>query len=79
MTWTDYIHADPTVLGGKPVVRGTRLAVDFVLELLAQGWSREALRDNYPQLTDEALQAIFAYAAEALHDQTLLPVRPGAA
>ena len=79
MTWTDHIHADPAVLGGKPVIKGTRLAVDFVLGLLADGWSREQLRTNYPQLTDDALRAVFAYAAEALHDQTLFPVRPGAA
>ena len=79
MTWTDHIHADPAVLGGKPVIKGTRLAVDFVLGLLAEGWSRDQLRKNYPQLTDDALRAVFAYAAEVLHDQTLLPVRLGAA
>ncbi|MDQ3696541.1 MAG: DUF433 domain-containing protein [Gemmatimonadota bacterium] len=79
MTWTDHIHADPKVLRGKPVLRGTRLAVDFVLGLLAEGWSREQLRANYPQITDDALRAVFAYAAEVLHEQTVLPVRPGAA
>jgi len=79
VTWTDHIHADPAVLGGKPVIKGTRLAVDFVLGLLAESWSRDQLRKNYPQLTDDALRAVFAYAAEVLHDQTLLPVRPGAA
>lgn len=79
MTWTDHIHADPGVLGGKPVIKGTRLAVDFVLGLLAEGWSKDQLQSNYPQLTDDVLRAVFAYAAETLHDQTLLPVRPGAA
>ena len=79
MTWTDHIHADPAILGGKPVIKGTRLAVDFVLQLMADGWSREDLRENYPQLSDEALRAVFAYAAEVLHDQTILPLRPGAA
>jgi uncharacterized protein (DUF433 family) len=79
MTWTEHIGADPTVLGGKPVIRGTRLAVEFVLGLLAEGWSQEQLRANYPQLSNEAIRAVFAYAAEALQDQTLLPVRPGAA
>jgi uncharacterized protein (DUF433 family) len=79
MTWTDYIYADPKVQGGKPVMRDTRLAVDFVLGLLAEGWSREQLRTNYPQLTDDALRAVFAYAAEVLREQTMLPVRPGAA
>jgi uncharacterized protein (DUF433 family) len=79
MTWTDFISADPNVLGGKPVIRGTRLAVDFVLALLAEGWSREQLRASYPQVTDESLRAVFAYAAEVLHEQTVLPMRPGAA
>ena len=78
MTWADHIHADPGVQGGKPVIRGTRLAVDFVLGLLAEGWSRDQLRANYPQLSDEAVRAVFAYAAEVRHDQTLLPIRPGA-
>jgi uncharacterized protein (DUF433 family) len=78
MTWADYIHADPTILGGKPVIKGTRLAVDFVLGLLAEGWTQEQLQTNYPQLTDETIRAVFGYAAEVLHDQTLLP-RPGAA
>ena len=77
MTWTDHIHADPAVLGGKPVLKGTRLAVDFLLGLLAEGWTREQLRANYPQVTDEALRAVFAYAADVLHEQVLLPVRLG--
>jgi len=77
-TYENRIVQDPAIMVGKPVVKGTRLAVDFILGLLAEGWTRDQLRVNYPQLTDEALQAVFAYAAEVLHDQTLLPVRPGA-
>lgn len=53
--------------------------MDFILDLLAEGWTREQLRENYPQLTDDALRAVFAYAAEVLHDQTVLPMNPGAA
>lgn len=74
MTWRDHIHSDPEILGGKPVVRGTRLAVDFLLALLAEGWSAEQVLENYPQLTPEGLRAVFAYAAEALHDETFYPV-----
>ena len=48
MTWTDHIHADPRIAGGKPVIKGTRLAVDFILGLLTEGWSRDDLRTNYP-------------------------------
>lgn len=79
MTWANYIGVDPTVSGGKPIVKGTRLTVEFILGLLAEGWTAAKLLQNYPQLTDEALRAVYAYAAETLHDQTLLPVRPGAA
>ena len=50
MTWTEHVHADPRIAGGKPVVKGTRLAVDFVLGLLAEGWSREQLRANFRSL-----------------------------
>jgi uncharacterized protein (DUF433 family) len=53
--------------------------VEFVLGMLADGWTREQLQANYPPLTDEALRAAVADAAESLHDQTLLAVRPGAA
>lgn len=77
MTWTDHVVADSRIVGGKPVIKGTRLAVDFILGLLAEGWSREQLRSNYPQLTDEALLAVFGYAAEVLHDQMLVSVHPG--
>ena len=79
MTWREHIQSDPTILGGKPAVRGTRLAVDFLLGLLAEGWSQEQMLENYPQLTPEALRAVFAYASEALHDETFYSVDLGAA
>jgi uncharacterized protein (DUF433 family) len=75
MTWTDYIHADPAVAAGKPVVKGTRLAVDFLLELFGQGWTRDEVLQAYPQLTPEALQAVFAFAAEVLHDERMYPLQ----
>jgi len=79
MTWHDYIHSDPDIVGGKPVVRGTRLAVAFLLGLLAEGWSQEQVLANYPQLTAEALRAVFAFASETLHDETLYSLDLGAA
>ncbi|MBN1149008.1 MAG: DUF433 domain-containing protein [Anaerolineales bacterium] len=71
MDWRVYIHSDPDVLVGKPVVKGTRLAVDFILGLFAAGWSEQQVLENYPTLTPEALRAAFAYAAECLRDETL--------
>jgi len=79
MTWREYIHSDPAVLSGKPVIRGTRLAVDFVLGLLAEGWSQEQVLENYPQLSPEALRAVFAFASETLHDEIFYSRDLGAA
>jgi len=74
MAWQDFIAADPQILGGKPVVRGTRLSVDFLLGLFAEGWTQEQVLANYPALTPESLRAVFSYAAEALHEERVLPV-----
>lgn len=65
MHWQAYIHTDPNILVGKPVVKGTRLSVDFILRLFANGWTVEQVLESYPQLTPMALQAIFAFAAES--------------
>lgn len=60
--WRDYIVADERILAGKPIVKGTRLSVEFVLELLAAGWDRETLNESYPQLTRDRLRAVLAFA-----------------
>lgn len=77
--WSDHIASDPQVLAGKPVVRGTRLAVDFILGLFASGWTQDRVLQNYPSLTPEALKAVFAYAADVLHEDVIIPVRSPAA
>jgi uncharacterized protein (DUF433 family) len=71
MHWREHIHSDPQVLAGKPVVKGTRLSVEFLLGLLGAGWTQEQILSNYPSLKPEALQAIFAFAAESLQDESL--------
>ncbi len=78
MHWHDHIHTDPHVLRGKPVVKGTRLSVEFILRLFAVGWSEQQLLDNYPTLTTESIHAVFAYAAECMRDEALhaMPLEP---
>ncbi|GAB3972164.1 hypothetical protein GCM10028806_23770 [Spirosoma terrae] len=68
MNWQEYIQSDEKVLQGKPVIKGTRLSVEFLLERLADGWTEQDLLDNYPRLTKEALQAVFAYVHIAMKD-----------
>jgi len=58
--------SDPEVLGGKPVVRGTRLAVHFLLGLFAAGWTQQQVLENYRGLSPEVLRTVFAYAAQVL-------------
>jgi len=57
MIWQDRIVIDPAILAGKPVIKGTRLAVEFIIDLLAQGWSELEILRNYPGLTSEDIQA----------------------
>jgi uncharacterized protein (DUF433 family) len=66
MSWQDRIEIKPEVLVGKPVVKGTRLSVEFLVGLLAEGWSTEEVLSNYPGLAREDLLACLSYAADVL-------------
>ncbi len=74
MMWEKFIHTDPKVLLGKPVVRGTRLSVDFILGLFAEGWTEQQILENYHTLTHESLRAVFAFAAECMQDETMCAI-----
>jgi len=69
MTWKTRIVADPAVLSGKPIVKGTRLSVDFVLSLLAEGWSESEVLENYPQLEQDDLKAIFGFVQVCMAEE----------
>jgi uncharacterized protein (DUF433 family) len=58
-----HIHSDPAILVGKPVIRGTRLGVEFLAGLLASGWTDRQILGSYPQLTADALDAVRSMAA----------------
>jgi uncharacterized protein (DUF433 family) len=74
MRWQDRITVDPEVLVGKPIVRGTRLSVEFILGLVAQGWTIAQLLQNYPKLTEDDIRACFAYAQERLASERVYPL-----
>jgi uncharacterized protein (DUF433 family) len=75
MVWQERITVDPKVLVGKPVVKGTRIAVEFVVDLLARGWSPAQIIQEYEHLTAEDIQACLAYASDVLKSERvyLLP------
>ncbi len=64
MDWHDRISVAPDVLVGKPVIKGTRIAVEFVVDLLGRGWTTEQILKEYDHLTLEDIQACLAYASE---------------
>jgi uncharacterized protein (DUF433 family) len=71
------ISIDPAVCGGKPCIRGTRIWVSLILDLLATGMSEDELRAEYPVLTHEDVLAAIAYGAEAARERVIpVPVEP---
>ncbi len=73
--WKERIAVDPGILVGKPVVKGTRLAVEFIVDLLAQGWSEEEILRNYPGLTPDDIRACLRYASAVLHAEKVYPLK----
>jgi uncharacterized protein (DUF433 family) len=74
MTWQDRIVVDPDVLTGKPVIRNTRLSVDFIVELLGQGWTEADILRNYPGITHDDIAACLRYASEVLRAEKVYPL-----
>jgi uncharacterized protein (DUF433 family) len=76
MKWQEYITIDPDILVGKPVIKGTRLAVDFIIELLARGWTEAEILRNYPGLKPEDIRASLFYASEIMRSEKVYPFSP---
>ena len=74
MTWRDIITLDPAVLAGKPVIRDTRLAVDFIVGLLGQGWTEAEILRQYPGLTHDDIAACLQYASDILSAERVYPI-----
>jgi len=72
--WRKFIHSDPEILLGKPVVKGTRLSVEFILGLFSEGWTDRQILDNYPTLTQEGLRAVFAFTTECMREESLYSI-----
>ena len=66
MNWQERIALDPKVLVGKPIIKGTRISVEFVIDLLARGWTPEQILEEYDHLTPDDIRACLAYASEML-------------
>jgi uncharacterized protein (DUF433 family) len=74
MDWQTRITVNPNVLVGKPIIKGTRLAVEFIIDLLAQGWSIDEILRNYPGITVSDIQACLSYASAALKSEKVYAI-----
>ena len=63
MNGENRIVVNPEILVGKPIIQGTRISVEFMIELLAEGWSHQQVLENYPQITDQDIQASLRYVS----------------
>ena len=73
MDWRGYIAIDPEILAGKPTLKGTRLAVEHILDLLAAGWTHDQLLEAYPTLTEGGIRAALAFAAQTIREERVFP------
>jgi uncharacterized protein (DUF433 family) len=74
MNWEDRICVDPNILVGKPVIKGTRISVEFVIDLLGRGWTTEQILREYDHLSREDIQACLAYASDVLKSERVYPL-----
>ena len=74
MELEDRIIIDPEILAGKPILRGTRIPVELLLEILANGWTYEEIFENYPQIGTADILAALQYAADLLKEEHVYPI-----
>jgi uncharacterized protein (DUF433 family) len=79
MDWRDRIHSDSSILGGKPVVKGTRISVELILEYFADGAGAAEILAAYPHITEEDVRAAIAFAHDMVADEGALAQRRAAA
>jgi uncharacterized protein (DUF433 family) len=77
--WRDRITADPNILVGKPIIKGTRISVELILGWLANGWSFEQILESYPHITREDILAALAFAAEMMREDEYIAIHKASA
>lgn len=74
MDWQERIVADPRVLVGKPVIKGTRISVSLIMDLLSRNWTRLQIMQQYDHITDEDIQACLEYAKDLIDSERVYPL-----
>jgi uncharacterized protein (DUF433 family) len=74
MDWREHIVSDKEVLLGKPTIKGTRISIELILELLSTGWTEDMLLESYPKINQTDLKAVFAYLKECMEHELFFPL-----
>jgi len=74
MNWQDYIVSDNGILNGKPTIKGTRVSIELLLELLSMGWTEKQILESYPTLPQESLKAVFSYLKTCIQQELYFPI-----
>jgi uncharacterized protein (DUF433 family) len=75
MDWRGRIVAHPDVLVGKPVIKGTRISVELIMDLLAAGYTNDQIIEQYDHLTRDDIQACLTYARDIVHSERVYAVK----
>lgn len=74
MKWKDHIEVNPAVLVGKPIIKGTRISVELILDRLADGWTMEDVLASYPHINRKDVLAALSFASELFKEETFVAV-----
>jgi uncharacterized protein (DUF433 family) len=74
MNWREHITSDKDILLGKPTIKGTRISVELILELLANGWNEKQILESYPTLKEKDLKAVYSYLKEGMENELYFPL-----
>jgi uncharacterized protein (DUF433 family) len=75
MIWQEHIISDKNILMGKPTIKGTRISVELIMELLSMGWTEQQILDSYPSISKQDLLAVYAYVRECMQNELFFPTR----
>jgi len=74
MNWQDYIVSDNKILLGKPTIKGTRISIELILELLSSGWTEKQILYSYSTISSESLRAVFSYLKVCIQQELYFPI-----
>ena len=79
MNWKDHVVVDPKVLVGKPIIRGTRISVELLMDRLADGWSMDQILESYPRVTRDDVLAAIAFVTEVFREEDYIAIQKATA